>query len=141
MPAASASQARPGTRGRVPTNSSGTPRGVRTRRAGGAAHVRWDRLGRVAMLCVLGALLYLYLSAGVHMLSSWRQSSHDSATVGSLEREHRALLRAHDTLSGQSTLESEDGGRRAALRRERPAEELSRPAGARASSPAARARC
>jgi hypothetical protein len=59
------------------------------------------------MLCVLGALLYLYLSAGVHMLSSWRQSSHDSATVGSLEREHRALLRAHDTLSGQSTLEAE----------------------------------
>ncbi len=31
--------------------------------------VRWDRLGRMAMLCVLGALLYLYLSAGISLLS------------------------------------------------------------------------
>ena len=30
------------------------------------------------MLCVLVALLYLYLSAGVHMFSTWRQSHHDS---------------------------------------------------------------
>jgi hypothetical protein len=59
------------------------------------------------MLCVLGALLYLYLSAGVHMLSSWRQSSHDRATVTSMEREHGALVSAHETLSRQSTLEAE----------------------------------
>jgi hypothetical protein len=59
------------------------------------------------MLCVLAALLYLYLSAGVHMLSSWRQSSRDRATVASMEREHRALLSAHETLSRQSTLEAE----------------------------------
>lgn len=59
------------------------------------------------MLCVLGALLYLYLSAGVHMLSSWRQSSHGSATVASMEREHWALLSAHETLSRQSTLEAD----------------------------------
>jgi hypothetical protein len=69
--------------------------------------VRWDRLGRIAMLCVLAALLYLYLSAGVHMLSSWRQSSHDGARVASMEREHRALVGAHETLSRQSTLEAE----------------------------------
>jgi hypothetical protein len=30
--------------------------------------VRWDRLGRLALLCVLVALFYLYLSAGVRML-------------------------------------------------------------------------
>jgi hypothetical protein len=70
-------------------------------------YVRWDRLGRVAMLCVLGALFYLYLSAGIHMLSSWRQSSRDGAIVTSMEREHSTLLRAHETLSQQTTLEAE----------------------------------
>ncbi|HEV7586209.1 MAG TPA: septum formation initiator family protein [Solirubrobacteraceae bacterium] len=59
------------------------------------------------MLCVLGVLLYLYLSAGVHMFSTWRQSRHDSAAVATLKREHTALTRQHETLSKQATLEGE----------------------------------
>jgi hypothetical protein len=39
------------------------------------------------------------------MLSSWKQSRRDSATVVSMEREHRALLREHNALSSQSNLE------------------------------------
>jgi len=57
------------------------------------------------MLLVLGALVYLYLSAGLHMLSSWRQARHDNATVAAMEREHRALVRQHSVLSSQSNLE------------------------------------
>ena len=60
--------------------------------------MRWDRLGRLAMLFVLAALLYLYLSAGIHMFSTWRQARHDSATVASMEREHGALVRQHEAL-------------------------------------------
>ena len=67
--------------------------------AGSVARVRWDRLGRMAMLCVLVALLYLYLSAGIHMFSTWRQARHDSATVVSMEREHATLVRQHEALS------------------------------------------
>jgi hypothetical protein len=74
---------------------------------GGPARVRWDRVGRLAMLCVLGALLYLYLSAGVRMLSTWRQARSDSAAVAALEREHRLLLRQHQTLGSRATLEAE----------------------------------
>jgi cell division protein FtsB len=59
------------------------------------------------MLCVLGALLYLYLSAGVHMFSSWRQSSRDNAAVAALKREHAALVQQHQTLTRQATLEAE----------------------------------
>jgi hypothetical protein len=69
--------------------------------------VRWDRLGRVAMLCVLVALLYLYLSAGARMLSTWRQSRHDHALVSTMEREHRSLLSQHETLVRRGTLEAE----------------------------------
>ncbi len=69
--------------------------------------MRWDRLGRLAMLFVLAALLYLYLSAGTRMLSTWHQSRHDSATVASMEREHTALVRQRETLGRQGTVEEQ----------------------------------
>jgi cell division protein FtsB len=69
--------------------------------------VRWDRLGRIAMGGVLVALAYLYLSAGVHMFSTWRQSHRDSATVATMEREYKTLSREHESLGKQATLEAE----------------------------------
>ena len=71
------------------------------------AGVRWDRVGRVALLFVLAALLYLYLSAGIHMLSTWHQARSDSAAVGAMEREHKQLLRQHEALGTRATLEAE----------------------------------
>jgi hypothetical protein len=59
------------------------------------------------MLCVIAALLYLYLSAGIHMLSTWRQSSHDRAAVTTMEREHRSLLQQHERLAQLATVEAE----------------------------------
>ncbi len=76
-------------------------------RAGAGPRVRWDRLARVAMLFVLAALLYLYLSAGIHMFSTWRQSRRDAATVAVMEHEHRLLWSEHERLSKQETLEAE----------------------------------
>jgi hypothetical protein len=59
------------------------------------------------MLCVIVALLYLYLSAGIRMLSTWHQSSHDRATVTTMEREHSGLLQQHQRLSQLATVEAE----------------------------------
>jgi hypothetical protein len=59
------------------------------------------------MLFVLAALLYLYLSAGIHMYSSWGQARHDSASVVAMEREHVALVREHESLARQGTVEGE----------------------------------
>jgi len=64
-------------------------------------------VGRAAMLCVLAALVYLYLSAGIHMLSTWRQARHDRAVVAGLALEHSHLLGQHATLGRQSTEEAE----------------------------------
>ena len=102
MPAASAFTARST---RPASTPAGSRRGAPARRP--ATGVRWDRVGRVAMLCVLAALLYLYLSAGVRMFSSWRQSRHDHAVMSAMEREHRSLLRQHETLSQRGTIEAE----------------------------------
>jgi hypothetical protein len=71
------------------------------------ARVRWDQLGRMAMLCVLVALVYLYLSAGIHMFSTWRQSNRDSAAVVAMESEQRLLRRQHERLSQPGMLEAE----------------------------------
>jgi cell division protein FtsB len=98
MPAASATYA-PSRRGKRTARRVTVPRGVQ--------RVRWDRLGRIAMLLVLVALLFLYLSAGMHMLSTLHQAHRDDAKVATMEAQHRALLAEHNALSSQSTLEAE----------------------------------
>jgi cell division protein FtsB len=69
--------------------------------------VRWDRLGHIAMLLVLGALLYLYLSAGIRILSTWQQERKGNAAVAALEREHRQLVSQREALRRQGTVEVE----------------------------------
>jgi cell division protein FtsB len=69
--------------------------------------VRWDRVGRLALLFVLLALVYLYASAGIRMLSTWQQSRHDGAVVAELEREHTQLQRQHEALSGPGSVEAQ----------------------------------
>ena len=105
MPQSLARQARE--RSSRVTHRPAAGRPVRLAGGSGPARVRWDRVGRLAMLCVLGALLYLYLSAGVRMFSTWRQARRDSAAVVALEREHRLLLRQHEALGSRATLEAE----------------------------------
>lgn len=79
----------------------------RTASAGPAARVRWDRLGRVAMLCVLVVLAYLYLSAGIHLLSTWHEARGASAKVATMEREHKTLERQHEALGKPATIEEQ----------------------------------
>ena len=72
-----------------------------------AVGVRWDRLGRLALLFVLASLVYLYVSAGVHLLSKLSQAHAHRAQVSALRREHAQLVSQHELLSRQSTLEAE----------------------------------
>jgi cell division protein FtsB len=78
-----------------------------SRRTFAAGRVRWDRLGRVAMALVALALLYLYVSAGVRMLSTIGQARSDSGAVAALERENVLLTREHEALGRRNTLEEE----------------------------------
>jgi cell division protein FtsB len=69
--------------------------------------VRWDRLGRIALLCVLAALLYLYLSAGVTLFSTWREARGDSAQLAALEHQHSVLETQQAALRNPGTLVQE----------------------------------
>lgn len=53
--------------------------------------MRWDKVGRLALLGVLVVLVYLYVSAGVSLWSTWHTSKQDKATVASLERQNVEL--------------------------------------------------
>ncbi|HEY7829774.1 MAG TPA: hypothetical protein VIC06_04330 [Solirubrobacteraceae bacterium] len=66
--------------------------------------VRWDRLGRVAMLGVMVALLYLYLSAGIRVFSTWHEAHRNSAMVTQLERQNKQLRAEHASLARHSTV-------------------------------------
>lgn len=69
--------------------------------------MRWDRVGRLAMLFVLVALLYLYLSAGLRTFSTWRQARADNARVAAMQREHATLERQREVLGRQGTVEGQ----------------------------------
>ncbi len=69
--------------------------------------VRWDMLGRVAMLGVMVAIAYLYLSAGVRLFSAWGESKRDNAQVRVLESQSRALQQQHALLSSPGTVQAE----------------------------------
>jgi hypothetical protein len=71
------------------------------------ARIRWDRLGRAAMLCLLVALAYLYLSAGIRIYSTWRQARGDNSQLAKLEHEHVLLQRQHEALGRRGTVEEE----------------------------------
>jgi hypothetical protein len=101
MPAASTSYA-PSRR-----RTSGAGRGSSRPSLQAAGRVRWDRLGRIAMLFVLLALVFLYLGTGFHMLSTWRQSNRTSSRVVAMESEHRHLIAQHNRLSSQANLEDQ----------------------------------
>jgi cell division protein FtsB len=69
--------------------------------------VRWDRLGRIAMLGVMAAIVYLYLSASIRLFSAWGQSKRDSAQVRVLEHQNRALQQQHAVLASPGTVQAE----------------------------------
>ena len=75
--------------------------------AGPVARIRWDRVGRVAMLCLLVALLYLYVSAGVRIYSTYREARTDRSSLAALEHEHVALAHQHEALGRHGTVEEE----------------------------------
>jgi Septum formation initiator len=56
------------------------------------AGVRWDRLGRTALLIVLGGVLLLYVGPARSYWETWRESKTKQAELRRLEADHGRLL-------------------------------------------------
>ncbi|HEV7772828.1 MAG TPA: septum formation initiator family protein [Conexibacter sp.] len=72
-----------------------------------ALRVRWDRVGRVALLVLLVGVAVAYVGPARSLLSTWHDSNAKQAQLQTLEREHDALLRRARELRDPRTVQSE----------------------------------
>jgi cell division protein FtsB len=79
------------------------PRRAPPRRAG----IRWDRLGRVGLLSVLGIILLLYVSPIKHWIEQSRTAGEQRSELRDLTRENRRLERRVHGLRTSGALERE----------------------------------
>ena len=69
--------------------------------------IRWDRLGRWALLFVLALVLYLYIGPLRTWVSTWQEAKSKRQEVATLAAENKKL-RAHEaSLQRNSSLERE----------------------------------
>lgn len=62
------------------------------------------------MLIVMIAIAYLYLSAGLRLLSAWGESRHDAAQVRVLERQNRQLASERAALTSPGSVQTQARG-------------------------------
>jgi hypothetical protein len=67
------------------------PRGRRVGRRIGPSRVRWDRVGRVALVLVLFGVMVSYLNPVVNLVGAWRDSTASRERLAQLKRKHAKL--------------------------------------------------
>ena len=72
-----------------------------------ALRVRWDRVGRVALLLLLLVVAALYVGPARSLMAAWQDSNEKQAEVRALEREHDALVRRARALRDPLVVEAE----------------------------------
>ena len=72
-----------------------------------AGRIRWDRVGRIALLCVLVGMLYLYIGPTRTFISTYKEAGERRAEVAQLKQVNRKLRSRRDQLKLPGTLERE----------------------------------
>ena len=89
---------------------------------GNPSRIRWDKLGRVALVLVLLAIMASYVSPLVNFFDAWSDSRAERVQLQQLLEQNRELRAKAAALDGQGAAESEatqagHGRRRRALLR------------------------
>jgi cell division protein FtsB len=69
--------------------------------------VRWDRIGRIALVLVLFGVMVSYLNPLVNLLEAWQGSKSSEAQLAQLKREKVELAQRLREVSSPATLERE----------------------------------
>ena len=72
-----------------------------------AARIRWDRLGRWAIACVLALIAYLYIGPARDWVSTYGEAKRKRAEVAALKAENRELRQRKRQLQLPMALERE----------------------------------
>jgi cell division protein FtsB len=69
--------------------------------------IRWDRLGRWALIAVLGFVLYLYIGPATTWVSTYNEAKRKRAEVAALRVENQRLRDRRKELRDPASLERE----------------------------------
>jgi cell division protein FtsB len=69
--------------------------------------IRWDRLGRWALLAVLAFVVYLYIGPAASWVSAYREAERKRGEVAALKTENRELRERRAELRDPAALERE----------------------------------
>lgn len=69
--------------------------------------IRWDRVGRTALLLVLGVIVLLYIPPVSHWFEQRETAARQRAEVETLQREHEELEARLESLRGPDAVERE----------------------------------
>ena len=86
------------------------PRRAPRRRVGrrvGPSRIRWDRVGRIALVLVLFGVMVSYLNPLVNLVQAWQGSKTGEAELAKLKQEKVALQGQLRDVSSPATLERE----------------------------------
>jgi cell division protein FtsB len=72
-----------------------------------AARIRWDRLGRWALIFVFVLVVYLYIGPARAWISAYTEAKEKRTQVAELRAENEHLRERQDTLKRASALERE----------------------------------
>jgi cell division protein FtsB len=73
----------------------------------GPSRIRWDRLGRIALVLVLFAVMVSYLNPLVNLLEAWQGSKSSEQQLSQLKQEKVELAEQLRNASSPATLERE----------------------------------
>ena len=71
------------------------------------SRIDWDRLGRIALVLVLFAVLLAYLNPVVNLVDAWRDSHAERDNFAALAKENRELRERKAALADPETFERE----------------------------------
>jgi cell division protein FtsB len=103
MPSARTATAPP----RRQTRRKATPRARRVASRGLRGRVRWDRVGRVSLLVVVGIVAALYVQRGLSYFSVRSQADQQRAIVQQLTRSNATLRAQQRSLNDPTTILSD----------------------------------
>ena len=75
--------------------------------AGGGRAIRWDRVGRVALLVVLLGVVALYVGPSISFFHTWQEAKARRGEVQALQAENARLRARKQALKDPRTLERE----------------------------------
>ncbi|MFL5871659.1 MAG: FtsB family cell division protein [Solirubrobacterales bacterium] len=79
----------------------------RGRRGRRASRIQWDRVGRIALVLVLFAVLFSYIGPTMNFVGAWHGSKAEQTHLAALRQENAKLRKRAEDLKGPDAAERE----------------------------------